>query len=159
MSEAGGDKATTAPAEAEASILFVCTLNAVRSPIAATIARSALGSDVRIDSVGVYEGYADPFAAAVMAEAGYDLSSHEPKQFDDVKQDDFSVVVALTEEALRAVEERYKGRQVSVEYWPIPNPSDVHGGREQIMDSYRTAREELRRRIHERFRKAPPASK
>jgi protein-tyrosine-phosphatase len=40
---------------------------------------------------------------------------------------------------------------VDVEYWPTADPSAVEGTREQRLDAYRDIREQLRKRIHQRF--------
>jgi len=136
-------------------ILFACNLNSVRSPMAAEIARQVLGADVAVDSVGVYEGFADPFAAAVMEEAGYDLSAHAPKTFGEVQRR-FGLIIALTPDAYREASALAERSGAVAEYWPIPNPSEVHGARDQILESYRQTRDELVKRIRSRF--ADPAA-
>ena len=138
----------TAPPE---TLLFACNLNSVRSPMAAGLARSLFGGAVGVDSVGVYEGLVDPFAQAVMQELELDLSGHAPKTFEDLKPGAFELIVALTPQAYEAAKEFAKDSAAVVEYWAIPNPSDVHGGRDQILESYRLTRDELRRNIERRF--------
>ena len=82
------------------SILFACTPNAVRSPMAAALLRQRLGREVRIASAGVRRGEADAFAVAVMAEIGIDLSQEEgPKTFEDLQADRFDLVIARSPEA------------------------------------------------------------
>jgi hypothetical protein len=41
-----------------------------------------------------------------------------------------------------------------VEYWPLSDATAVEGSREQRLDAYREVRDQLARRIRERF--APP---
>ena len=43
------------------AVLFACNLNAVRSPMAAGLARQLLGKSVYVASAGVQKGEADPF--------------------------------------------------------------------------------------------------
>ena len=51
------------------SVLFACTYNMIRSPMAAAMMRHYHGTRVYVDSVGVREGdEVDPFAVAVMEE-------------------------------------------------------------------------------------------
>ncbi|MSO77811.1 MAG: low molecular weight phosphatase family protein [Alphaproteobacteria bacterium] len=130
------------------SVLFACTTNAVRSPIAAALLRLRLGPDVRIASAGVGRGEPDPFAVAVMAEIGIDLAQDErPKTFEDLGAARFDVVIALSREARRRV-----GKfAVAVEYWPTPDATQVDGNREQRIAAYREVRDMLRRRIREYF--------
>jgi hypothetical protein len=42
------------------------------------------------------------------------------------------------------------------EYWPIPDPSDTEGSREQKLDAYRAVRDSLMKRIRVRFSAPPP---
>ncbi len=42
-----------------------------------------------------------------------------------------------------------------VEYWPTPDPTIQEGNREQRLDAYREVRDQLMRRIRERFATAP----
>ena len=43
-----------------ASVLFVCTMNAVRSPIASALLRHLRGKDIYVQSAGVDAGELDP---------------------------------------------------------------------------------------------------
>ena len=40
---------------------------------------------------------------------------------------------------------------IDAEYWPTMDPSITAGSREQILDSYREVRDQLVRRIKQRF--------
>ncbi len=129
------------------SVLFVCNLNSVRSPMAAAILQS-MGA-VRVDSAGVYEGGLDPFVEGVLGEIGLSLGDYEPKAVSDVRPETFDLIVALTPEA--AAEARRFAPRERIEFWPIDNPSDVRGGREALLDAYRAVRDELQGRIRARF--------
>ena len=53
--------------EAPGAVLFACTMNVVRSPMAAAILRHLAGRGVYVASAGVRPGdEIDPFATAVM---------------------------------------------------------------------------------------------
>ncbi len=70
------------------SVLFVCTANRCRSPMAAALFAKLIGQgrrrgDCRVDSAGTWaaEGTpATPFARQVMRERGLDLSGHRSKR-------------------------------------------------------------------------------
>ena len=66
------------------AVLFACGLNAVRSPIAAGLFAQMFGRTTYVVSAGVRKGELDPFAVAVMAEIGIDISRHKPATFEDL---------------------------------------------------------------------------
>jgi protein-tyrosine-phosphatase len=66
-----------------ASVLFACTHNIIRSPMAVGLMQLRYGSLVRVDSVGVRPGEeVSAMAAFVMDELGADISRFRPKGFD-----------------------------------------------------------------------------
>ena len=131
------------------SVLFACNLNSVRSPMAAAILRARAGETLRVDSAGVYEGGLDPFIEAVLGEIGVSLAEHEPKAMNALDLSKFDLAIALTPEA--AAEARRFLPRERVEFWDIENPSDVRGGRDQLMAAYRGVREDLEARLKARF--------
>jgi protein-tyrosine-phosphatase len=131
-----------------ASILFVCTMNAVRSPMAAALARHLLGEGTRIDSAGVEAGELDPLAVEVMKEIGIALSTHRPRSLTDLHPGAYDLVVTLSREADRSV-------SAGAEYWPISDPTGAEGSREQRLLAYRGVRDELLKKLKSRFHMAP----
>jgi protein-tyrosine-phosphatase len=138
-------------AEAPRSVLFLCGMNAVRSPMAEQLARRTLPRDVFVASAGVRPGERDPFVDAVLAEAGLTLGDRQPRTLDQVEDDFFDLIVTLSPEAHHAALELTRSLAVDVEYWPMPDPTGIGGTREQIMNAYRDVRDRLERRIGERF--------
>ena len=68
------------------SVLFMCGMNAVRSPIAEALARQALPATVFVASAGVHAGARDPFVDAVLAEDGLSLENRQPRTIDDLER-------------------------------------------------------------------------
>jgi protein-tyrosine-phosphatase len=136
------------------AVLFACGLNAIRSPMAAAMLRQMLGSSIYVGSAGVRKGEPDPFAVAVMAEIGLDISRHKPLTFeelDDLEGLNFDLIVTLAPEAHHRALEITRTNAVDVEYWPTPDPSVVEGSREQRLEAYRAVRDQLLTHINERF--------
>ena len=133
------------------AVLFACSENAVRSPIAASLMRYLYGKFCYVDSAGVRAGEKDPFIPEILDEIGIDLGKHRPKSFDDLEDASFDLVITLTPEAHHRAMEMTRTMAVDVEYWPIHDPTLVEGSREQRLDAYRTARDDLMRRIRARF--------
>lgn len=137
------------------AVLFACTLNAVRSPMAAAILRYLHGHRLFVDSVGVKAREIDGFVVAVMEEIGIDLRAHQAKTFDELEDTSFDLVISLSPEAQHKAVEMTRVMACDVEFWPTLDPSIVEGSRESRLEVYRAVRDELMRRIKARFPVAP----
>ena len=134
------------------AILFSCTMNSVRSPMAESIMKFLHGHRVYIDSVGVRSKDIDGFAIAVMDEIGIDLSRHHAKTFDDLEDDFFDVVITLSPEAQHRAVELTRVMACEVEFWNTMDPSLVESeDRETVLDAYRQVRDHLMMKIKQRF--------
>jgi protein-tyrosine-phosphatase len=133
------------------SVLFCCTLNALRSPMAEGIFKLLHNRRVFVDSVGVRAGELDPFAVAVMDEIGIDISRHRCKTFDNLEDTSFDLIISLSPEAHHRALELTRSMACDVELWNTFDPSIVEGSRDVRLDSYRKVRDGLMRRIRERF--------
>ena len=137
------------------AVLFACTQNKVRSPLAAALLRLRHGREVFVDSCGLKPAEeVDPFAAAVADELGADLSQHHPKGFDDLEDGSFDLIVSLSPEAHHRALEFARHLACAVVYWPTLDPTAVEGSREQRVDAYRQTRDGLIRRIEDSFDRA-----
>ncbi|MGD9801816.1 MAG: low molecular weight phosphatase family protein [Hyphomicrobiaceae bacterium] len=136
-----------------ASVLFACTMNAIRSPMAAAILRHLAGHQVYVESAGVRAGEMDAFAVAVMDEIGIDLSAHKPHTLAELNDTSFDLIVTLSPEAHHQALELTRTMAVDVEYWPTFDASLMigQGNRDQVLESYRSVRDGLFARIKERF--------
>jgi protein-tyrosine-phosphatase len=139
--------------ELPGAVLFACTMNAVRSPMAAAILKHLVGRKVYVESGGVRAGEVDPFVTQVMAEIGIDISSHRPHTLAGLNDTSFDLVVSLSPEAHHTALELTRTMAVDVEYWPTfdASLSMARGNREQILDSYRQVRDVLFVKIKRRF--------
>ena len=138
------------------SVLFACTLNSIRSPMAAALMRQIHGARVFVDSAGVRTAPIDPFAVAVMAEIGIDLKAHQAKRMADLDDTSFDLVVSLSPDAQHLAVELTRASACEVEFWPVFDPTAVEGSREETLNAYRLVRDHLRKRILQRF---PPQTK
>ena len=139
------------PGDLPSAILFACTQNVIRSPMAAAVMKHFYGHRIHVASCGVKPGPADPFVAAVMDEMGIEMGKHRPQNFADLEDTSFDLVISLSPEAHHRALELTRTMAIEAEYWPTLDPSVVSGSREQILDSYRAVRDGLVRRIRERF--------
>ncbi|HWI27824.1 MAG TPA: arsenate reductase ArsC [Stellaceae bacterium] len=133
------------------SVLFACTFNSIRSPMAEALLKHLHGRHIYVDSVGVRDAEIDPFAVAVMDEIGIDIGKHRAKTFDELEDTSFDLVVSLSPEAQHSAVELTRTMSCEVEFWPMLDPTAVEGSREEMLEAYRMVRDHLRRRILERF--------
>jgi protein-tyrosine-phosphatase len=133
------------------AVLFICTQNAIRSPMAAAIMHAAHGSRIYVASAGIEAGDPDPFVGIIMDEIGLDLTRHRPHSLDDLADSAFDLLITLSPEAHAHALEMTKTMAIDVENWPTPDPSKVSGNRDNILHAYREVREGFRKRIGERF--------
>jgi protein-tyrosine-phosphatase len=135
------------------AVLFACGLNAVRSPMAAALARDMLPG-LRVASAGVRKGELDPFAVAAMAEIGIDITEHQPMTFEELEDWDgldFDLIVTLAPEAHHKALELTHRLAAEVEYWPTADATAIEGNREQRLDGYRAVRDQLMEHVRARF--------
>jgi len=134
-----------------ASVLFACSENSVRSPMAEALAKRLYGQASYIDSVGVRATDVDGFVAAALDEVGIDVHRHHAKTFDDIDPSSFDLIVTLSPEAHHQALEVTRGTAAEVEYWPVSDPSAVEGSRDMRLEAYRRMRDQLLTRLKVRF--------
>lgn len=118
------------------------------------------GQRAYVQSAGVYNDLEiDGFAVTVSAELGVELARHRSRSFDEMVQwgDDlssFDLIVALSPASQRAALELTRHAHTEVEYWPIMDPTGLGETREAKLQAYRQTRDQIVKRMHERF--GPP---
>ena len=143
------------------SVLFACGFNSVRSPMAESLLQQMFPQSLYVKSAGVKKGELDPFAVAVMAELGQDISSHKPITFDELEDWEglnFDLIITLSPEAHHKALELTRTLAAEVEYWPTLDPTRTDGSREQKLAAYREVCDSLLLRIRKRFAKVGAAS-
>ena len=139
------------------SVLFCCNFNSIRSPMAEGILKKHAGTRIFVQSAGVrHELEIDGFAVAVCQEIGVELTRHRVRSFSEMEEwgDDISayeLVVALSPAAQRAALEYTRLYALEVEYWPILDPSELGTTREEKLQAYRQARDQIEAKILDRF--------
>jgi protein-tyrosine-phosphatase len=143
--------------ELPGAVLFACTLNSVRSPMAAGLMRHLFGRTVYVDSVGARKGELDAMAVEVMDEVGIEIGKHRPKSFEEFEDTSFDLVITLSPEAHHKAMELTRTSAAVIEYWLTMDPTAVEGSRDQRLAAYRAVRDDLQRRIQARFEARPPS--
>ena len=139
------------------SILFCCDHNAVRSPMAEGIMKKLYGTDTYVQSVGVINDLEiDGFSIVVCEEIGVELSRHRSRSFDEMERwgDDvssFDLIVALSPASQRRALELTRLFHLTVEYWPILDPTGIGETREMKLVSYRQTRDQIKSKLSEKW--------
>ena len=139
------------------SILFCCDHNAVRSPMAEGIMKKLYGTGTYVQSVGVINDLEiDGFSIAVCEEIGVELSRHRSRSFDEMERwgDDlssFDLIVALSPASQRRALELTRLFHLTVEYWPILDPTGIGETREMKLVSYRQTRDQIKSKLREKW--------
>jgi protein-tyrosine-phosphatase len=137
------------------SVLFVCSQNAVRSPMAEALTQYYFGRSLYIRSAGVHQGEKDPFTQAAMEEIGIDTSRHKPRSLEEFAEYEglgFDLIVTLSPDAHHIALDLTRLEATLVEYWPMPDATQTQGSRAQRLDAYREVRDMLTDRIRRKFR-------
>ena len=133
------------------AVLFSCTQNSIRSPMAEGLLKDLHGTEIYVDSVGVRALEVNGFAIEVMAELDIDITKHKAKTFDDLEDSSFDLVISLSPHAQHKAVELTRFMACEVEFWHTFDPSVIDGSRDVRLDAYRAVRDELKKRILERF--------
>lgn len=118
------------------------------------------GQDIYVQSAGVHsELEIDGFAVAVCGELGIELSKHKVRSFDQMEEwgeelSSFDLVVALSPASQQRAVELTRLYHLDIVYWPILDPTAMGTRREEKLDAYRQARDQIREKLQERF--GPP---
>lgn len=135
------------------SVLFCCDHNAVRSPMAEGIMKKLFGTDAYVQSVGVMNDLEiDGFAIATCKEIGVELERHRSRSFEEMEQmgealSGFDVIVTLSPASQRRALDLTRYYHLTVEYWPVMDPTGIGETREQKLNAYRQTRDQLMTRM------------
>jgi arsenate reductase len=126
-------------------ILFLCTGNACRSQMAEGWARHLRGQQFEAYSAGVAPAGVSQKAAAVMAEAGVDISGQTSKHVDELADVNFDYVVTVCGHAHEACPV-FPGR-TKVIHHGFEDPPQLAAGAattEEALVHYRRIRDEIK---------------
>lgn len=142
-----------AGAQLPASVLFMCTMNAVRSPMASAILEYLTSGRVRTASAGIRRGISDPYAVAVMDEIGIDIADHQPQLLADISDQSFEMIVSLSPEAHHHAVELTRVMAASVHYWASLDVAQMENtaSRMERLNLYRVLRTALFERVKAEF--------
>jgi protein-tyrosine-phosphatase len=108
-------------------VLFVCTGNSGRSPMAEALLRHRAGGQIDPVSAGITPKPLHPDAVAVMRDKhGIDISAHRPTPVASVAGERFDFVITLCDKAREHCPEF--PQQTGLVHWSMPDPAAAEGG-------------------------------
>jgi len=126
-------------------VLFLCTHNSARSQMAEGLLRSLGGERFDAHSAGTEATGVRPLAVAAMNELGIDISRQTSKTLDPYVDQRFDYVVTVCDDANESCP--IFPNATHRLHWSLPDPSRATGTEERQLATYRTVRDELRKRI------------
>lgn len=130
-------------ASSPVKVLFVCTGNSGRSPMAEALLRQYAGPRVEVDSAGSAPRPLHPAAVRAMRKYRIDLAGRESRSLAEFTGQPLDYVITLCDR-VREVCPDFPGHPVAV-YWSLPNPADA--GAKGIPAAFRSTAADLRTRI------------
>jgi len=126
------------------SVLFVCTGNRARSQMGEGLLRYMAGGRFDVNGAGI-----DPSGLAnqtieVMAEIGIDVSGQRSQHVDEFVGKRFDYVITVCDDAREECPVFPGSDQI---HWSVEDPTDTYERGGTLIEAFRVARDELRRRI------------
>ena len=135
------------------ALLFLCTGNSCRSQMAEGFARAAAPPGVEVFSAGIDPRPVHVMAAAVMAEAGIDISNQRSKDLSQIPVDRIDTVVTLCGHAAENCPV-FPGKVTRL-HWDLADPAKAEGTEEEKMKAFRAVRDALRTLVLDLFSDDP----
>ncbi len=128
-------------------VLFLCTGNSCRSQMAEAIVNARLADTWHAFSAGTKPtGYVHPKALAVLSEIGIRHSGRS-KQAGEFQDMDFDLVVTVCDSAAEECPLWLgKGKRM---HHSFPDPAKAEGTEEEVMNVFRTVRDEIEKVVTE----------
>jgi arsenate reductase len=126
-------------------VLILCTANSARSQMAEGLLRHEGGPSCEVFSAGTKPTRVRPEAIAVMHETGIDVSGHHSKSVEEFLGQNFDYVITVCDNARETCPVFPAGTHRI--HWSIEDPAAVNGSKEERLEAFREARDELQRRL------------
>lgn len=133
------------------SVLFICHLNSIRSPMAEGLMKKLHGDHIYVQSCGISAGEIDDLMVAIMKESGIDMAAHASRSLLEIQDTSFDVVIAFTEAAGEAARAAFANADTLIEVWPTPDPTAGVLDVRAMMNNYRSVRDFINNRLKRRF--------
>ena len=126
-------------------VLIVCTGNSARSQMAEGLLRNDGGEAFVVESAGLEPSFVRPEAIAVMSEIDIDISAHRSKSLDEFAGQSFDYVITVCDNAKQNCP-TFPAATHQI-HWSVEDPAAVAGIEQTRLEAFRSARDDLRKRL------------
>jgi ArsR family transcriptional regulator, arsenate/arsenite/antimonite-responsive transcriptional repressor / arsenate reductase (thioredoxin) len=130
---------------ARARVLFLCTGNSARSPMAEALAERLSAGGVRAASAGSHPKPLHPNAVRVMRERGIDLAGRRSRQLSEFTDRRFDYVISLCDR-VREICPEFPGTPQAI-HWSVRDPASEPGTGNETLPAFERTAAELEMRI------------
>jgi arsenate reductase len=124
------------------TVLFICSFNSVRSQIAEGLLNARCKDRYTAFSAGIAPAGINPYAIAVMKEAGIDISSRKSKKLGLFTGTRFDYVITMCDRVQLAVTGSIP-EGVTVIHQGFVSPSEIRKNKAEILADFRTLRNDI----------------
>ena len=127
-------------------VLILCTGNSCRSQMAEALWESLGNGKWQSESAGSKpSGYVHPLAIRAMHELDIDIAENVSKPLDQFRGKAYDLVITVCDNAKESCPV-FSGAKQTL-HWPFDDPADATGSDEEIMNTFRRVRDEIKARI------------
>jgi arsenate reductase len=126
-------------------IMFLCTGNSCRSQMAEGFATKLGKGILEVHSAGLSPHGVNPRAITVMKEIGIDISHQTSKPIDEELLKPMDIVITLCDDAAESCP--WTPPEIKRIHWSLKDPAKATGSEEEIMDAFRSVRDEIEKRV------------
>ena len=124
------------------TVLFICSFNSVRSQIAEGLLNARCKDRYTAFSAGIAPAGINPYAIAVMKEAGIDISSQKSKKLGQFTGTRFDYVITMCDRAKLAVAGSIP-EGITVVHRGFVSPSEIRKNKAEILADFRILRDDI----------------
>ena len=136
------------------TVLFICSFNSVRSQIAEGLLNARCKDHYSAFSAGIAPAGTNPYAVAVMKEAGIDISSQKSKKLSHFCNTRFNFVITMCDRAKVAVHGSIPHGDIMIHRGFI-SPSEIRESNAEILEDFRVLRDDINSWLTEIFPDCP----
>lgn len=131
-------------------VLFLCTGNSARSQMAEGLVNHDFADELDAYSAGTDPQELNPDAVRAMAELGIDISKAGSRHVSEFAGQAFDYVITLCDDANKNCPIFFgNGKRV---HFGLRDPAEAAGSEDEVSAVFRTARDEIRKKIGDYFK-------